>query len=84
MDAKKKILIIEDEKKISQVLEINLMMAGYVCDTAYDGEEGLNKAREGNFDLILLDIMLPKMDGFTVCREIRKTLATPIIMVSTA
>ncbi|MBO4354160.1 MAG: response regulator transcription factor [Clostridia bacterium] len=82
MDAKKKILIIEDEKKISQVLEINLMMAGYVCDTAYDGEEGLNKAREGNFDLILLDIMLPKMDGFTVCREIRKTLATPIIMVT--
>lgn len=82
MDEKKKILIIEDEKKISQVLEINLMMSGYVCDTAYDGEEGLNKAREGNFDLILLDIMLPKMDGFEVCREIRKTLDTPIIIVT--
>ena len=82
METRKKILIIEDEKKISQVLEVNLMMAGYVCDTAYDGEEGLKKALEGDFDLILLDIMLPKMDGFAVCREIRKTLATPIIMVT--
>lgn len=78
----KKILIIEDEQKISQVLSVNLMMAGYECDAAYDGEEGLKKALEGNFDLILLDIMLPKLDGFEVCREIRKTLDTPIIMVT--
>ena len=82
METRKKILIVEDEKKISQVLEVNLMMAGYVCDTAYDGAEGVKKALEGDFDLILLDIMLPKMDGFAVCREIRKTLATPIIMVT--
>lgn len=82
MDNQKRILIVEDEQKISQVLSINLMMAGYACDSAYDGEEGLRKALEGNFDLILLDIMLPKMDGFTVCREIRKTLDTPIIMVT--
>ena len=57
-------------------------MAGYLCDTAFDGEEGLEKALTGNFDLILLDIMLPKRDGFSVCREIRKKLSTPIIMVT--
>ena len=81
-ESKKRILIIEDEKKISQVLEINLMMSGYLCDTAFDGEEGLRKAQTGEYDLILLDIMLPKMDGFAVCRELRKTHATPVIMVT--
>ena len=80
--AKKKVLVIEDEKRISKVLEVNLLMAGYICDTAFDGEEGLEKALTGNFDLILLDIMLPKRDGFSVCREIRKKLSTPIIMVT--
>ena len=79
---KKKVLVIEDEKRISKVLEVNLLMAGYLCDTAFDGEEGLEKALTGNFDLILLDIMLPKRDGFSVCREIRKKLSTPIIMVT--
>ena len=79
--AKKKVLVIEDEKRISKVLEVNLLMAGYLCDTAFDGEEGLEKALTGNFDLILLDIMLPKRDGFSVCRDIRKKLSTPIIMV---
>ncbi|MBR0234959.1 MAG: response regulator transcription factor [Clostridia bacterium] len=82
MDTQKKILIVEDEKKISQVLAVNLMMAGYACDAAYDGEQGLKMALEGDYDLILLDIMLPKMDGFEVCRAVRKTLATPIIMVT--
>lgn len=80
--AKKKVLVIEDEKRISKVLEVTLLMAGYLCDTAFDGEEGLEKALTGNFDLILLDIMLPKRDGFSVCREIRKKLSTPIIMVT--
>lgn len=80
--AKKRILVIEDEKRISMLLEVNLKMAGYLCDTAFDGDEGLEKALTGNFDLILLDIMLPKRDGFSVCREIRKTLSTPIIMVT--
>ena len=80
--AKKKVLVIEDEKRISKVLEVNLLMAGYLCDTAFDGEEGLEKALTGNFDLILLDIMLAKRDGFSVCREIRKKLSTPIIMVT--
>jgi two-component system response regulator VicR len=81
-DSKKKILIVEDEKKISQVIQVNLMMAGYACDIASDGEEGLQKALKGDYDLILLDLMLPKRDGFSVCREVRKTLDTPIIMVT--
>ena len=81
-DEKKKILIVEDERNISQVLRINLELAGYYCDDAFDGEEGLQKALNGNYDLILLDIMLPKRDGFSVCREVRKTLSTPIIMVT--
>ncbi len=79
---KKKILIVEDERKISQVVQVNLMMAGYDCDVASDGEEGLQRALSGNYDLILLDLMLPKRDGFSVCREVRKTLDTPIIMVT--
>jgi two-component system response regulator VicR len=79
---KKKILIVEDEKNIAQVLAFNLMQAGYEYDIASDGEEGLRKALKGNFDLILLDIMLPKMDGYTVCRGIRMRLDTPIIMVT--
>lgn len=81
-ESKKKILVVEDERKISQVIEINLMMAGYLCDVASDGEEGLRLALSGDYDLILLDLMLPKRDGFSVCREIRKTLSTPIIMVT--
>lgn len=81
-ESKKKILVVEDERKISQVIEINLMMAGYLCDVASDGEEGLRLALSGDYDLILLDLMLPKRDGFSVCREIRKTLSTSIIMVT--
>ena len=81
-ESKKKILVVEDERKISQVIEINLMMAGYLCDVASDGEEGLRLALSGDYDLILLDLMLPKRDGLSVCREIRKTLSTPIIMVT--
>ena len=80
--AKKRILIIEDEKNIAQVEAFNLMQAGYEVENAYDGEEGLKKALRGAYDLILLDIMLPKMDGFTVCRGIRMRLDTPIIMVT--
>ena len=81
-EAKKRILIIEDEKNIAQVEAFNLMQAGYEVENAYDGEDGLRRALKGSFDLILLDIMLPKMDGFTVCRGIRMRLDTPIIMVT--
>ncbi|MBR6708330.1 MAG: response regulator transcription factor [Clostridia bacterium] len=79
---KKKILIVEDEKNIAEILAANIMLSGYAYDIAYDGEEGLNKALTGEFDLILLDIMLPKMNGFEVCARIRRRLSTPIIMVT--
>lgn len=79
---KKKILIVEDEKHIAQTLAFNLMQEGYEYDIAFDGEEGLKKAYSGEFDLILLDLMLPKMDGFEVCRRVRAKLSTPIIVVT--
>ncbi len=82
MNNKKKILIVEDENNIAQLLAVNLMLAGYDYDIALDGEDGLNKALTGSFDLILLDLMLPKMNGFEVCARIRKKLSTPIIMVT--
>lgn len=78
----KRILVVEDERSIAQVLTINLKMAGYACDVASDGEDGLRLALTGDYDLILLDIMLPKRDGFSICKEVRKTLSTPIIMVT--
>lgn len=82
METKKKILIVEDERNIADVLAVNLMLAGYAYDVAYDGEEGLAKALSGGYDLILLDIMLPKMNGFEVCTRVRRKLSTPIIMVT--
>lgn len=82
METKKKILIVEDEKNIADVLAVNLMLAGYAYDVAYDGEAGLEKALNGAYDLILLDIMLPKMNGFEVCTRVRRKLSTPIIMVT--
>lgn len=79
---KKRILIVEDEKNIVQVLAFNIMQAGYAYDIALDGEDGLKKALTGAYDLILLDLMLPKMDGFEVCRRIRQKLSTPVIIVT--
>jgi len=79
---KKRILIVEDDKHIAQVLGFNVMQAGYDYDIAFDGEDGLNKALTGSFDLILLDLMLPKIDGFEVCRRIRAKSAVPIIIVT--
>ena len=81
-NVKKKILIVEDEKHIAQTLAFNLMQEGYEYDIAFDGEAGLKKAYSGEFDLILLDLMLPKMDGFEVCRRVRAKLSTPIIVVT--
>lgn len=78
----KKVLIIEDEMAISDIIKFNLNKEGYEIDTAYNGEEGLRKAQSNNFDLILLDIMLPQMDGFQVCRKIRETSNVPIIMLT--
>lgn len=77
-----KILIIEDEKPIADIMKYNLDKEGFVVDIAQDGEEGVKRALEDIPDLILLDIMLPKMDGFQVCKAIRAKLNTPIIMVT--
>lgn len=82
MSKKKRILIVEDENNLAQVLAVNLMLAGYDYEIASNGEDGLNKALTGTFDLILLDLMLPKMNGFEVCARVRKKLATPIIIVT--
>ena len=79
---KKRILIVEDEKNIADILEYNVQKQGYNTDVAYDGEKGLALALSGGFDLILLDVMLPKMDGFEICRRVRERLDTPIIMLT--
>ncbi|MBR4211291.1 MAG: response regulator transcription factor [Oscillibacter sp.] len=71
METKKTILIVEDEKNIVDILRFNLQRAGYGTVEAYDGEDGLSKARETNPDLILLDVMLPKKNGFEVCQTLR-------------
>ena len=79
----KKILIVEDEKNIVDILSFNMGREGYDTLEAYDGEAGLRLALEENPDLILLDLMLPKMDGFDVCRAVReKNRSTPIIMLT--
>ena len=78
----KKILIVDDEKPIVDILKFNLEKEGYSIITAFDGEEAYNKAISESPDLIFLDVMLPKMDGFTVCRKLREKISTPIIMLT--
>ena len=78
----KKILVVDDEKPISDIIKFNLKKESYDVYTAYDGEEALQKVEEVNPDLILLDLMLPKIDGLEVAREVRKTHNMPIIMVT--
>jgi two-component system alkaline phosphatase synthesis response regulator PhoP len=80
---KEKILIIEDEEDLVKGLKLNLAGEGYEVDWASDGEEGLRKALEERPDLIILDIMLPKMNGLDICRELRKkNISIPIIMLT--
>lgn len=76
------ILIIEDEVKIARFLELELNYEGYKVEKVHDGREGLNKAKEGVYDLILLDIMLPSMNGIEVLRRIRQNSEVPIIMLT--
>ena len=78
----KKILVVDDEKPISDIVKFSLTKEGFEVITAFDGEEGLVVFNEKNPDLVILDLMLPKMDGLEVCREIRKTSNVPIIMVT--
>ena len=78
----KKILIVDDEKPISDIIKFNLSKEGYEIDTAFDGDEALKKVYQFQPDLVLLDVMLPKLDGFQVCRKIRESFNMPIIMLT--
>jgi two-component system response regulator VicR len=77
-----KILIVDDERNIVDILRYNLRKEGYETVEAYDGDEGLALASSENPDLILLDIMMPKLDGYEVCKRIRQTSQVPIIMLT--
>ena len=77
-----KILIIEDEENILEAVKYTLTQEGYDVFTSVDGEDVLEKAQEIKPDLVLLDVMLPKMDGFEVCRILRKDLEMPVFMIS--
>jgi len=81
-EQKKTVLVVEDEKNISDILVYNLKKEGYNTLEAYDGEEAIEIATKQKPDLILLDVMLPKIDGFTVCKKLRHTLNVPIIILS--
>jgi len=78
----KRVLVVDDEKLIEKGIRFSLMQDGLEVDCAYDGEEALEKAKENAYDLILLDVMLPKMDGFEVCQQIRDFSDVPIIMLT--
>lgn len=76
------VLVVEDEENILEALRYSLEREGYAVHTAVDGEEGLNLARQHSPDLIILDVMLPKMDGFELCRILRSETDVPIIMLT--
>ena len=81
-DNNNKILVVEDEKYISDIIKFNLEKEGYQVFTAYDGAEGLEMHEKVDPDLILLDVMLPRIDGFEVCRRIRANSSVPIIILT--
>jgi DNA-binding response OmpR family regulator len=81
--AEKRILVVEDEKDLVEILSVRLEASGYKVIAAYDGQEGLDKAKKEKPDLIILDLMLPKVDGYKVCRLLKfdeKYKKIPIIM----
>ncbi|MBQ8526422.1 MAG: response regulator transcription factor [Clostridia bacterium] len=77
-----KILVVDDEKVIVKAIKFNLERDGYTVEVAYDGEEALKIARDKTISLVILDLMLPKIDGLTVCQKIREFSNVPIIMVT--
>lgn len=77
-----KVLVVDDEKLIVKGLKFSLEQDGFVVDCAYDGEEAVQKAKNHTYDIILLDIMLPKMSGMEVCQQIREYSNVPIIMLT--
>lgn len=77
-----RILVVDDEKHIIKGIKFNLEHEGYQVETGYDGEEAVELARTGRYDLIILDIMMPKIDGLEACRRIREFSAVPIVMLT--
>ena len=77
-----KILIVDDEKLLVKGIKFNFEQEGFLVETAYDGEEALKMARDKSIDLIILDLMLPKIDGLSVCQKIRDFSRVPIIMLT--
>lgn len=77
-----RILVVDDERPIADILKFSFEREGFEVEVAYDGEEAVAKARASSFHLVILDIMLPKMDGFSVCKEIRTFSSVPILMVT--
>ena len=77
-----RILLVEDEEKLARMVELELQYEGYEVEKAFDGREGLEKALSGDFDLILLDIMLPALSGMEVLRRLRKERQTPVILLT--
>ena len=77
-----KVLVVDDEKMIVKGIRFSLLQDGYEVDTAYDGEEALQKAGENQYDIILLDVMLPKLSGLDVLQQIREFSAVPVIMLT--
>ncbi len=80
MDAR--ILLVEDDPSIREVTAIGLRNAGFTVDTASDGQQGLERFAAEPFDLVLLDVMLPRLDGLEVCRAIRRTSTVPVVMLT--
>lgn len=78
----RKILIVDDEEKIREVIGEYARFKGYSTDEASDGMEAVEKVRKNDYDLIVMDIMMPKLDGYSACKEIRKTKDIPVIMLS--
>ena len=78
----RKVLVVDDEKLIVKGIRFSLEQDGMDVDCAYDGEEALEMAKEKKYDIILLDLMLPKMDGFEVCQQIREFSSVPVIMLT--
>ncbi|MDR2356791.1 MAG: response regulator transcription factor [Oscillospiraceae bacterium] len=77
-----RILVVDDEKLLIKGIKFNLENEGYQVDSAYDGQEAVELARNGNFDLIILDVMMPKLDGLEACMRIREFSTVPVIMLT--
>jgi two-component system response regulator VicR len=77
-----KILVVDDERTLVKGIKFNLENDGYEVECAYDGEQGVEIVRRGGIDLVILDLMMPKMDGFEACRRIREFSNVPIIMLT--